>query len=391
MKPERTIENLISSIDVRPDSAKCRQTLDAMRQAQSAASAPAAAPSIWRTLMKTRMTQLTAAAAILIAAAVIWTQLAFVQPTFAEVVKPLLEAKTLVYDFIVGPDEVNGPVMHDIVAGSRIRRTISTMPTITMILDTEQAKMLHLENNEKKATYFDMNGPLQLGTQEFLKFIRQTIRQVQTQTASAPVSLGTTELDGKKVVGYAIGQTQKIEIWADAKTSLPVRIKLGIGPQVTTIKNFEFDVPVDPALVSMDVPAGYTLATSNMDLSDATEEDFVAGLKAWAEVFLNGHFPESITTDQYMKMVPQLKDAVIKLNLSAQEAERFGTSFMKGMMFITLFPAKGHEQWHYAGSGVKLGDASKAIFWYRPKDGQNYRVLYGDLRVEETPPDKLPQ
>ena len=42
-------------------------------------------------------------------------------------------------------------------------------------------------------------------------------------------------------------------------------------------------------------------------------------------------------------------------------------------------PAKG--DWHYAGDGVKLGDAERAIFWYKPKGSKTYEVLYGDLRI----------
>lgn len=392
MKPEKKLTQLIRNFDVRPNDQRCRLTLEAMRKAQSGG-AVSGVPSIWRNVMKTRMTQFTAAAAVLIVIGVVWTQLTFVQPTFAEIVRPLMTAQTLIYDFITGPEE-SGTMMHDIVKGSRIRRTISTMSGMTMVLDTEHARMLVLEDKKKTASYFDMKGPLGLGTEEFLKFVRETIRQVQTQTEPefAPVSLGTKELDGRKVVGYAAGgERQKLEIWADVKTALPVKIVLGIGVQIITLKNFEFDVPVEDWLVSMDVPAGYKLEEAQMDLSDATEDDFIAGLKAWTELFTNGYFPESITIDQYMKKVPLLESAVAKLNVTPDEAKQLGVSFMKGMMFLTLFEAKSHKDWHYAGSGVKLGDASKAIFWYQPKDAQNYRVIYGDLRVEDVPSDRLPQ
>jgi len=58
-----------------------------------------------------------------------------------------------------------------------------------------------------------------------------------------------------------------------------------------------------------------------------------------------------------------------------------------GMMFIDSLPPKADA--HYAGKGVSLGAAGKPIFWYRPKDSQKYRVLYGDLSVRDadTAPD----
>jgi hypothetical protein len=41
------------------------------------------------------------------------------------------------------------------------------------------------------------------------------------------------------------------------------------------------------------------------------------------------------------------------------------------------------------GKGVSFGAADMPIFWYRPKDSKNYRVIYGDLSVRDsdTPPN----
>ena len=44
---------------------------------------------------------------------------------------------------------------------------------------------------------------------------------------------------------------------------------------------------------------------------------------------------------------------------------------------------------HYVGKGVSFGAADTPIFWYRPKDSKNYRVIYADLSVRDsdTPPN----
>lgn len=393
MRPTDKIETIVKRTKIKTNPTVNERVLNNLLDQLPPASTAktSAGPSIWRTLMNKRMTQLAAVAAVLIAGVIVWTQFASVKPTFAKVVQPLLTAQTLSYDFITGPEK-EGTVIHDIVSGSRIRRTLSTMESITMIMDTENARMLHLESGKKTAQYFDMKGPLQLGTQEFLNFLRTTIQRLQDQPEFAAETLGSRDIDGRKTVGYAAAEPNlKIQIWADIKTSLPVRIEMTMWPQVVTLKNFQFDVPVADSLMSMDIPAGYSLVKSEMDLADATEADFVASLKVWAEVLRDGTFPDSVTNDQYLKQVPLLQGAVSRLNLSEQEADKLGTSFVKGMMFISLSQAKRHEQWHYAGSGVKLGDAAKAIFWYRPKDAQNYRVVYGDLHVEDVPADRLPQ
>ena len=56
--------------------------------------------------------------------------------------------------------------MHDIVAGSRIRRTLSNMETI-MIIDLDNAKMLTLDPKTKVRLISTYKGPIQEGTKNF--------------------------------------------------------------------------------------------------------------------------------------------------------------------------------------------------------------------------------
>ena len=45
----------------------------------------------------------------------------------------------------------------------------------------------------------------------------------------------------------------------------------------------------------------------------------------------------------------------------------------------------------YAGKDVKFGDATKAIFWYKPSGADKYRVIYGDLNVKDANEADLPK
>jgi hypothetical protein len=65
-------------------------------------------------------------------------------------------------------------------------------------------------------------------------------------------------------------------------------------------------------------------------------------------------------------------------------------TFVRGLTFLQVVAANGCD-WHYAGRGVKLGDSEKAVFWYQPKDSNIYRVIYGDLSVEDVLPEDLPK
>ncbi len=60
------------------------------------------------------------------------------------------------------------------------------------------------------------------------------------------------------------------------------------------------------------------------------------------------------------------------------------------MVFFQQMTPKGID-YRYTGGGVKLGDAEKAVFWYKPKDSQNYRIIYGDLSVKDISQENLPK
>jgi hypothetical protein len=344
--------------------------------------------SIGRTIMKSRITKLAAAAVIIIAV------LIGINPfrstiTFAEVIKPILNARTVVLDFIVGSEET-GPVMHDIVVGSRIRRTFSNMDTI-MIINLENAKMLTLDPPSKVAVYVDIQGPLREGTRNLIEFVRNAVIRVKDQPDIPVQELGQREIDGQKAVGFLVrGHNEEVTIWADAKTATPIRIELLYGQTLYILKNIEFDVPVDESLVSMDVPAGYTVSDKQFDMTQFTEQDFITSLRLYAEHLLAGSFPQSLSLEDLMNQTPRIGEKIGQLNISDEEKTQLGMTLGRGFVFFQQLGPNGVD-WHYAGSGVKLGEADKAIFWYQPKGSQTYRVIYGDLSVKDVAPENLPK
>jgi len=349
---------------------------------------PGEAPNIWRIIMKSTITKLAVAAAILIAVGIgfhfIGNPLG-ATVTFAEVIEPILNARTVILDLIIG-DEETGPVMHEIVVGPRMRRTISNMENMIHIIDLESGNMLLLDTEEQTAVYVDIQGSVQERTRSYVEFLRKMIVKVQDNYEK----LGEQEIDGQKAIGFvARGPNEEVKLWADPETALPIRIELRVGQLLAIMKNFKFDEPIEDSLMSMDVPAGYTLEQNELDLTGATEQDFVESLRVWAEVLLDGTFPEDIGTENAMKQVPLLGEKVAQLDLSDEEKTQLGMSFGRGMLFLQIYETGG--KWHYAGKGVKLGDAGKAIFWYQPEGSETYRVIYGDLHVEDVAPENLPR
>jgi len=341
---------------------------------------------VWRTIMKSPIVKL-AAAAVIIIAVLIGLNPFRPSITFAEVVEPILNAKTVILDLMIGGDE-SGPVAHDIVTGSRIRRTLSNMPNIVQVIDPDGGQMLSLDTESKTASYINIKGQLQDVTQNYVKFLRQVIRQVKDGQVE---KIGEQVIDGQKAVVFVgRGQNEEVTIWADSETGHPLRIELRVGQMYTIMKNFEFNAYVEDALVSMDIPDGYTLQKANIDVGNATEQDFIESLRIWAKVLGDGMFPEAIGTEQIMKQMPTLIEKLKEMNIPAEEGMDMGIKVGLGMMFHQMMDISGLD-WHYAGAGVKLGDASKAVFWYQPKDSATYRVIYGDLSVKDVAPNDLPK
>jgi hypothetical protein len=352
-------------------------------------------PKIWRIAMHSKLTKL-AAAAVVAVAVIVGSQFLGGTITFAQVIEPILNARTVVLDYVIGegPDALE---MHDIVIGSRIRRTMSNMD-MTMILDLEDARMLTLVSHgvTKIASYNDIQGTGLEGTGSVLDFVRNVVSRVKDNPDADIQDLGEKEINGQKAVGFYVkGFNDGLTIWANKKTSLPIRIEITEGKTSTVIKNIEFDVPLEESLVSMEVPAGYTMKdiaihiievpAPDNHLSNATEEDLVESLRIWAEIILDGAFPDAIGTDHFIKQAAPLGYKLASLGLPHSEIEQY----TKGMIFLQKFEFGG--KWGYAGKGVKLGDADKIILWYQPQGSNTYRAIYGDLRVAEVAEEDLPK
>jgi hypothetical protein len=349
----------------------------------------AEAPAIWRKIMKSPITKI-AAAVVMISAVLIamhFSGLSTSTVTFADVIEPILKAQTAKLDIIIGDEEAGGPVIHDQIKGPRIRRVMSNVEDVVSIIDLEASRVLSLTVSKKEAAYVDFKGLPSMPN--YMDRLRNVIKMLQDSPNFEVEELGEQEMDGQKAVGF-LARHPKVEItiWANPETALPVRIEQIEGQMKVICKNVRFDVPFDDSMFSMDVPEGYKLQQVELDLMGATEQDFVEGLRIRAELF-DGQFPDGVAVEDYLKQAPAIAGKLEEINLPDEEETELGMKLGRHLLFIRFF--KGQGQWHYAGGGVKLGDAETPIFWYQPQDSETWRVIYGDLSVKDVAPEDLPQ
>lgn len=392
MKPADEIKRLIDASQITPGPGADRRILgDALdhldKRRRDKTTRPE--PAVWRIIMKSRISKMAAAAAIIMA---VLLGLQFYgtssSVTWADVIQPIFNANTAILDIIIGAEEDAVPVIHDMVMGSRIRRTLSNVDAGISIIDLETRRLLSLDENKKEAAYIDLKGMPSIS--DYMAALRNVISKLQDSPQFVIEELGEREIDGRTVIGFrATHPKTDITIWADPDTALPVRIEQTAGQMTTIAKNLEFDVPMDEALFSMDVPEGYTLTEVELDLQSATEEDFIEGLRILAEVFGDGQFPDGVALQDHLKRAARMAEAVEDLELPEDEQMAIGMKIQQHLLFIRFF--KGDGRWYYRGKGVELGAAETPIFWYRPKSSATYRVIYGDLRVEDVAPEDLPE
>jgi len=311
---------------------------------------------------------------------------------FADVIEPILNARNVTYSLILGQESEDSPVIQDMMMGPRIRRTMSNVEGVS-IIDLETSKILTLDPKKKNAIYIDLKGMPKIPNP--MKNLRNLITLIQNDPQATVEELDEQEIDGQMAIGFhaqgigaVAGTAIDMTIWADPVTALPIRIELLEGQMFLVCKDYQFDVEMDEALFRMEVPEGYTEQNTEMDLFGATEEDFIEGLRVWTEVLRDGEFPVSIAVEDIAKQAPLLEEKFAELGLSNEEELDVGMKMQKVLLFTRFF--KGQGKWHYAGEGVELGDSDTAIFWYRPKDSETYRVIYGDLTVENVEPEDLP-
>jgi outer membrane lipoprotein-sorting protein len=265
-----------------------------------------------------------------------------------------------------------------------------------MVMDEKAGKALLLMPKQKIAITVDAEelARERKSTPNMFEMARQLVREANSTGVKAE-SLGTKEIDGQTAVGFRVLMNMEdMTLWVDAETARPIRIEIVSDAADGSLNNFRYDVDLDPSLFSFEPPAGYSVQA--MNVAKPTEEDLLRTLRIVAENS-NGTFPAKFGMNaEVMKaisaaMKPEVEAIVAKHGNGTPEAIKaaipVNQKYTQGFMFFGML--KPENDSHYVGAGVKLGTPDRPIFWYRPTDAANYRIIYADLTVKELPADEV--
>jgi len=354
-------------------------------------------------IMKSPITKLAAAAVIIIAVVIgvhhFGGPIGVATPAFADIVRPLLSARTATFKATMkvegAPTQTfEGMFMEPV----HMRQT--TAEGVTVISDLQQGKIITLVPAQKQAVVIEMqNIPEEKDQSQFNFFheIRKRIREAQEAQDESVEFLGEQEIDGILAIGYHVRKPgADMTIWANKETKMPIRLEISNGPVTNIMSDIIFDVELDESLFDLRVPEGYTVRTMQVDASEPTEEDLLKMFRIWAD-HMDGNLPSVLDMNASMEFVKYQQKKMKEKGQEPSEQEMMEKvmgmqqtimKMSRGGMFVQqLHP---DSDWHYAGKGEQFGDANMAIFWYRPEDSETYRVIYGDLSVQDVAPENLP-
>ncbi len=349
-------------------------------------------------------------------------------PAYADFLQPLLDAKTVKYKRVMEmtslPAGMTGLSAEEqekrmkpqtsVVMESGFKRSRTEVPGKRVeIWDGNQRKQLVLYPALKRATLFDDSGgseeksteeedrgsasprrPEEPGT---VTLFRSLLLDTVHKPGAQRESLGEKEIDGRRVVGFSLSaRGVTINVWGDPKTRLPVHIEstIAMAPHLKiTQSDFEFNVPMDESLFSLEPPAGYEVTVKGRQPRDdtpETENDLVEIFRYYGR-YSGGRFPDVLDwqwIDEVQSEARRL-DAELTGKPQAEREKQFDEGSRKlhrAMNFMLQVPKD--SGWQYGGKGVSIGEAGTPIFWYRPKETTKYRVIYADFSVRdaETPP-----
>lgn len=225
------------------------------------------------------------------------------------------------------------------------------------------------------------------------------LAEIRTLVSSSARYLGKDAIDGQQVWVYDVSVGQlPIKVWLDPQRELPVKIEQRKIDEdgremVLTLSNMVWNQPITSSLFTLQAPAGYEIFQPDLN---PTEKDLVTMLEIVAGLSPDGAFPEEVDRGRTLEKVlkikgtgsPDLPNGMPSVGFASSDETRAASrKCMPGFAFIDVMIENG--SWHYAPRGARLGDAQSPVCWWHEDDAVTWRVLYGDLTIEDVPQEEV--
>lgn len=380
--------------------------------------------SLWRTIMKSRITRLAAAAVIVLAASL--TLYFFDQTSgivWADVVKRLEEIKSGTYNITADvkgmPGTPEGYVTHivqdvtlsyeqnavrvdasvQVPNGTKKSRTyilfedraltslmLDQKKYIEVTIGEEQMQKMSEENGDPATI---LKAMLE---RDYIELGRQTIDGVPAWGIEvSDLKLGTTM--GSLISGGMFDETT-VQLWVDEKTEFPIQLiatgssQDGKATMKIIYDHFQWNTEIDPALLKPEIPDDFELLVQGQWESGKEAEEIIDVLRLFVELG-DGTYPTSLKTMTVAQaIVPLLKKKYPPG--SPKPDQEILNRYMKvdriGLNYTTL--EKDGKEPAYYGDRVSISTPQAVLFRWKI-DENTYRVVFGDLSTKDVSPTEL--
>ena len=392
--------------------------------------------TLWRTIMKSKITKLATAAVIIITVLIginhFGGSIDMASVAFADVLDAISKAKTLTYmkttetegrsyttEVMVNESGVMRTVLLHNLSTPKFSNNNDPNNISISIWNLGSGTWLQLSPSNKKAYITHRVGERREIT------LLNYVEWFSTLSDKSGVFAGQEEINGQmtnKFICYA-GEFAKITVWVDPMTNLPVRVEqvdlphpkrdialrlslsvrdfggnsndqtmLGGGileKQVQIMTDFVWNEELDESLFSVTPPQGYAVEEKYQDVSQPDERDLIKALAFWIEMS-DGIFPAAINDLGDENDVKSM--LVEKFHKGGEPKEEFDQALqmmhviLRGLLFAQEQKING--SWGYAGSEVEFGDSGKPVCWWKVENSKSYRVIYGNLSIADS--DEIP-
>jgi len=434
MRPAENMEKLIKKLrfdaDIETHDRILGNVLQALDTTEKQKSGAITTPNIRRTIMKSPIVKLAAAAVIVIA---VFVGLPFFSGNgsgivLADVLERIEQVPVFMYKMQM---TMTGAMMPDTPA-----REMETEATITIsneygmkmemaMVDAnsgekriqqwyiipEDRVMIMVMPEQKKFTRMEFDDDIFARMKKQNNDPREMLKQIMSCDYT---ELGRSVIDGIEVEGFettdprfmaGMAEEVKVTLWVDTASWLPVRQELNIQvneqmQMQAVVYDYQWDVQVDASEFEPVIPEDFTcFPTGGMKMPSMTEEAAIEGLRMFAE--LGGQYPKNLNFFTLMQEFGKLKNGQspaaeqLRQKLEqAQSEEEKATEVMDmmrpvtslGAFYMTLVQDK--KEPIYYGESVGPDDAGSVLLRWKISDNQ-YRVIFGDLTAENFTAEEL--
>ena len=412
-----SIEEILKKIGVEDVPADVRAMAEETAENFSKSFLPSRQHILWRTIMRSRITKLAAAAVIIIAVIVGAPQFfgSLESVAWGELADRIGRIRTCFFrghsTVIIGADGENTRETEmEMFVSSEYGFRSDTYRDGKL----QMSQYILLAESAMISVVPERKGYMRITlTDEHLEKIQRQgndPREMVKQFMSAKYSeLGRDTIDGIAVEGIettdpnvygGVFKDFVARLWVDVETDLPVRMEMemqmetevGLMQMSMVMDGFEWDVELDPAIFEPNIPADYTLMAEVEMPGMKDEGKVVQGLRAFAEI-TDGKYPSSMTMMAVMQEAGKaLKSMGIDKNKepNQEETQKVINKMMllqTPYLFYTQLVQENKDPAYY-GDRVTTDDADAVLMRWKISDNE-YRVIFGDLKTGNVTAEEL--